>query len=377
MLSYDLNKTILKEIEDAHSEYLMIDLDMSVNNLYRVEIGGKFAYIQEYWRGKNLRGCAKEINKDIKITDIAYDSLGRDKINEGIRKLADWAKKNFDEKKIIINRIRLGDKYINKDNDIVLYDTTDIIRKRKYDIKKNEDFLISLLPNSIVLQQEDVICDLGLYDDYTMREPQRDHYTFETYREKADTLVNKLGIDYREYSNYRISQMERAYREVKLKYLKEQFISNRNKNLNLNNYFERSGDLDKFIVIISVRDEAKSQIHKFTAKKYLGIKCDIDYRNSYIAVIDKKNNFVYEKSGKKTIEYTYKLKDSEIKIKSSGFDDDNISSIVFNGQELSTNTRGLNIVLIDSESLDIVDIAYCDTHEDRELMVHSDRFRTI
>ncbi len=63
--------------------------------------------------------------------------------------------------------------------------------------------------------------------------------------------------------------------------------------------------------------------------------------------------------------------DTYVHIKSSGFEADNFSSIIFNNTEYSKNDRGLNFVILDLNEMNVIDTASCDLNNDSYLLINS------
>ena len=136
---------------------------------------------------------------------------------------------------------------------------------------------------------------------------------------------------------------------------------------NINSLIE-SLDLEKYIVILSVYDEASKYWDNFTASSKLGLKKRPSYRSSYLAVIDKKANFVYEDMDSKSIFYDYSIENLKIHITSSGFGMmPNKSDIIVNDVDYSYNLRGLNISIILRETGSVDGVYNCDFFADKEL----------
>ncbi len=121
------------------------------------------------------------------------------------------------------------------------------------------------------------------------------------------------------------------------------------------------------LIIISAKDEAKHKLDRSTIKtlKKVGLK-DINtlkFRGSYIAVIHN-DKILYELvDNKKKIILLNKTDLTKLgiqKIVSAGKLFGNKSSIIYNNQELSRNTRGLNIVIINEDTIFPLNI---DTHK--------------
>ncbi|MFR1632143.1 MAG: hypothetical protein ACLSU0_03135 [Oscillospiraceae bacterium] len=142
--------------------------------------------------------------------------------------------------------------------------------------------------------------------------------------------------------------------------------------INLNDFFSNM-NLNNFIVLFSVLDEASKCWGRFVQKKFLGLNINLKFRNSYIAVVDKRNSFVYESSDGKAISYNYKADNLNIHITSAGFGMQPFKSeIVINGIDYSRNLRGLNFVVIDNHTGEVIKALNCDLYADGDLTIDSD-----
>lgn len=138
--------------------------------------------------------------------------------------------------------------------------------------------------------------------------------------------------------------------------------------MDINEYFTKT-NLKDAIVVISLKDNIGKNIKNFTTKNKLGINIDAGFRESYIAVIDKKRKFLWEKSSKKMQNISYQVGEKFIDVVSAGFEEGNVSSIKISDDEFSLNHRGLNIAIFHYKSLVLLDYFYVDTHQDETLKV--------
>ena len=139
--------------------------------------------------------------------------------------------------------------------------------------------------------------------------------------------------------------------------------------MNLNEYFSNTRYFKNKIIVISAKNEPSKKIKRFLSRENLGLKMEIGYRNSYIAVIDNKRGFIFEKADKDIQECSYKVKNKYIDIISAGFESGDKSSIKIDSVEYSNNRRGLNIAIFHYKSLALVDKFFVDTCEDSSLTI--------
>ena len=130
---------------------------------------------------------------------------------------------------------------------------------------------------------------------------------------------------------------------------------------------------ENYYVIMSVRDEACANWNPLlqTAFESMGLKGGFysNLQNSYIAVIDG-GKVVFEQWAPAAMTLKTKFTSNEndsistnIDVKSGGLVYGNESSIKINGQEYSLNNRGINIVILDRASNQVVSSISIDTHD--------------
>ena len=139
--------------------------------------------------------------------------------------------------------------------------------------------------------------------------------------------------------------------------------------MTLNEYFEKPSRFKNKIIIISAKDEASRYVANFTAAARLGLGMKIKFRESYVAVIDMKRDFLYEKSAGGKIECSYKVGNKYIDIVSAGFESGNVSSVRVENNEYSRNATGLNVVILKNKSLKPKDSFFADSFADSSLSV--------
>ena len=141
------------------------------------------------------------------------------------------------------------------------------------------------------------------------------------------------------------------------------------KETNLNKFFH-SLELEKFIIVFSVFDEASNHWVKFTERKKLGLNETPAFRASYLAIVDKSVDFVYEKTADISIAYDYATDVVKVHVSSAGFGKEPYKSeIIVNGIDYSYNLRGLNIVIIDRESGVVKQVLNSDLFADENLRI--------
>lgn len=138
--------------------------------------------------------------------------------------------------------------------------------------------------------------------------------------------------------------------------------------MNINEYFKKL-NLKKCIVVIVSRDEASKYISEFSEKSKLKLRAPLKYRDSYVAVVDKKKHFVYEETSQQKIECSYKIMDNYINIVSMGLNAGYRSSIKIDNNEYCCNKTGLNIAIFDNKTFKIIDKFYVNSFSDQTLTI--------
>ncbi len=151
----------------------------------------------------------------------------------------------------------------------------------------------------------------------------------------------------------------------------------------------------KYVVVLSGRDECSGQLSKFLELSALPLRKDVQWRNSYVAVIDEGTVKIDEKStGELNLNYEFvaghpnysveyldnklkvccaPLKYCKIKIKSKGFTESpgrDRSEIIVDNVDYSMNKLGINIVVIDKETGEAVDSVNINTYSDPGLKIN-------
>ncbi len=166
---------------------------------------------------------------------------------------------------------------------------------------------------------------------------------------------------------------------------------------NFRDYFEMLKSNFKYVVILSGRDECASYWGSFLQASGLALRKDVQWRNSYIAVIDEGEVKIDEKaSASKELNFNYDfvaghpdysveyldnklkvccvpLKYCKIKIKSKGYTGTyggDRSEIIVDNIDYSMNRTGLNIVVIDKELGGVIDSININTYSDAGLKIN-------
>ena len=139
--------------------------------------------------------------------------------------------------------------------------------------------------------------------------------------------------------------------------------------MDINEYFSNTKYFKNKIIVIAAEDDASVLKGRIKIKENLGLAMNMGYRNSYVAVIDMKRNFVYEKASKESYECSYKVGNRFIDIVSAGYENGNRASIKIGDNEYSMNKKGLNIAVFHYKTLALVDRFSVDSNGDKSLTV--------
>lgn len=217
---------------------------------------------------------------------------------------------------------------------------------------------------------------------------------------RTETL-NKIKVNYA----YEEEQKEEINAKIKAGKTWFDIVSSRNntvpKNIRLREvntlqeYFSILRADSKYVIILSGRDECTNYRGKFLEACGLALRKDVQWRDSYVAVIDEGVVKIDEVSKEEintdyefvvghpdySVEYLdHKLKVccvplhySRIKIKSRGFSGTpgrDKSEIFVNNINYSMNKIGLNIVVINKETGEVVDSVNINTYSDAGLKIN-------
>lgn len=396
---YELNKTAIDELKQKKSEYILIDLHNISSSIYEASIDDFKNSVYTQSNGHDLFNYLPYLNnvnnlKRLKLKEIKFVEFDKTIIENGLIRLSEFLKENYEESKIIIHIPKRVKLYSDINGNIFSFDKANIEKDIIYDsiVFKYSNFLISLLPNCKVFYNTNntiaKLIESNINNNINM--PQSDHFSDYDNFCAAKNLIKCIGINSYLNNDSIIEPINVELINLNNKFLKTLMSLNKYSDLvvNLNSYFDKISNYNDFIFIFSVKDEASLYIKYFRNKTNLGISANIRYRQSYIAVVDKSRNFIYEENSNNKLSYNYIVKgetredssfnNASILIKSAGFDCGNISEIIINnGENLSLNKRGLNIVILNAKTLDIIDRINCDTHSDRQLLIESDYLKNI
>lgn len=380
MLKHSFNKTSLKELQQSGSEYLIIDLYNMRAPVLRVELNNNVYYFQNTAgneRAALIKAKENPYFADMKIEHIELSEIEK-LVENGFKEFAAKIKELYQESNIIIHIPKHSQRYYSSSDEILEYpeDISSYLSSADVLNEKWSKFLCNLLPHARILEdRNDTIAMFGLYDDIEqIKIPPAIHHSDKdnvvSSFDLLDLLDLKPSITLNECIKHSFlrTKNQLVYTNYELKKMKVNRLS-------LNNYFSKIKHLDDFIIIITSKDDASNNLKYFRNRKGLPLSLQVGFRDSYIAIVDLKRNFVYEKAAQQAQTYSYVVKGKTIYVESAGWNAGNKSIVSFeDGKNLSKSSRGLNIVLLNSETAELVDSAYCDSFADKDLFVTSDYF---
>lgn len=258
--------------------------------------------------------------------------------------------------------------------------------------QKNED-------SKLLLRKTNISTDIDYDSVYKRMEPKRAE-SENTLRERTD-LLNQIK---RKYA-YEENQKEEMNRQLKAGRTWFEIICARN-NITLENselraiqslqeYFSFLRSNSQYVLILSCADECSNYRNKLVEISGLPLRRDVSWRDSYVAVIDGGEVKIDEKSREElNTEFTFvaghpncsmeykdghlkvdcmTMKYAKIRIKSKGYTDPMgafKSEIIVDNIDYSMNRTGINMVVIDKETGEVVDSVNVNTYNAPELKIN-------
>ena len=382
MLERSMNKDALDVLAKAGSEYLMIDLYNMRAPIVKVMLGERACYVQNTSETdvKALKAAQTlPYFKDLKLETVDATELD-ERIMQGLSEFAARIKEIFDERKIIINYPRHAQLY-SIDGTVKPYpeNMQKIHSAHDFVTDKWSDCLRRLLPNAVVLEPPTgTVALYGFFDNIdAVPFPPAIHHSRVDMLRRALYTLSSLGIECEKTYEQCLEQtlVSEMARFVKTNY---ELSRMKKEMLTLNNYFSKLKRKEDFIIVLTAKDDCANNLKYFRSKGDLPLKFRIGFRDSYIAIIDMKRGFVYENTSLEAQTYSYRIGENLLFAESAGMGKGNISRVQINGGDnLSRNQRGLNILVLNSETLEVVDRANCDSFGDKELKVSSDYYNRV
>ncbi len=388
---YNVNKTLVSKIEEKHSDYLFIDLFSIANDpIFEVEYEGSKTVMQLDWFSlvfEKLNKYLSGFGSSMDCTRLNVSSLDS-QIREGLSKLAEWGSSRFEN--IVVVWPRYSKRFFNESAVMKSYSPkiAEMYEQRQTIIDCYTEYLSSLLPSAKVLKWSSEYISRMVFTDFIklnkgeVVEPNPVHLLTANYDDIVSSLLELLQLDYREFYDKPLD-----YASFKMESLKNEYERLRNFRdssyngvlCHINAYTNYLKTLRNHLIVISSKGDISKKLRFYRNKNVLGYdKKSLSWNavnENYIAVIDTKNGFVYEEHSPDAVSYVYDIPDSlkYVKVLSDAIKSEKpTSSIVFYGKECSKNRRGINIVVVDLISGQVVDSASCDITNDPFMLVDSD-----
>lgn len=381
MFAYSLNRNAFDDLKNKNSEFLLIDLHNLSSKVIKAVINSNSYYFQSTTSAdKNILQSINSLGLFDNVKFETLECVSDDIIKNGLDLFAQKILQIYNPENVILYSSRSAKKYY-KDGQIKPYSDF----KQNFDnyndsiVEKWTRYLSNMIPGSKILEDVgDKIAVFGVHDDVmALPYPPSEHYCETDQIRQALALLNLLGISvdvdmseilFGEFLKLKDSLSKTTF---ELASRKKYFVT-------LNNYFSRIESLEDVIIVIASKDDASKNMKYFRNKASVPFSFRFRFRDSYVAVLDKSREFIYEEASQEKIRFEYVVDGKKLAIESAGYNDGNYSKITINdGENLSKNTRGLNILILDSSTLDIIDIASCDTFGDKDLVVDSEYFKNV
>lgn len=387
---FNVNKTLVSAIKNANSDYIFIDLYSLVNDgFHKIHLNGKETVVQLDWFSLVFAKVSSYLKKhgfEISEQPLSLDQIGKPRILEGLKEFAKFL--NSLNKTIVVVWPKTCTKYFDYDYKIKEYSEESKMRYGKKQILLDEftSFFIKNLNSPKVLKWDNFTARL-VFSDYTKilnhqnYEPNAVHLLQENYEWLASKTLKLLKIDYKKYYNKPFDYHSYKTETIKNEY--EKLRSFRDGHIDeiychINAYTNYLLTLDHHILVFSLNGGGKlSSLRFWKNKSLLGIKTKnlswaIKDNENFVALIDTKNQFIYENKSNDSCFYEFKIPNSQknIQIQCSNKE----SEIKFDNKNYSSNNLGLNFFVLNLNTGAVVDFGYCDIENDQFMLVKSNFF---
>lgn len=131
-------------------------------------------------------------------------------------------------------------------------------------------------------------------------------------------------------------------------------------------YLDQVQEMEDVTLLISVKDDASNGLteNMIHSMQDLGLQFDMRnrYRSSYIAIVEN-GQVLYEEVSNDLLSYSGSIGQKKIALTSAGYTCGDVASINIDGVECAVNSRGINIVLVDTRTGGLLDSVVFDTYE--------------
>ena len=130
---------------------------------------------------------------------------------------------------------------------------------------------------------------------------------------------------------------------------------------------------EHLVVLVAARDNISTHWNKIQLDRFhFSLDMSNSFRSAYIAIWDNYHGIIYEKKSKEAIEKDYTLASFDINLFSMGYEPRTMAcggNIYINNFDVSLNMTGLNVVVINLDTLEICDSFSVNMHADASLSI--------
>lgn len=370
MLWYGFEKVALSEIAAHKSEYLLIDLLNLKHDVDKITYNGKTAYVQD------MHNSYASYERQIKSVP-AFSSLERERISaadipeekivSGLRALAEWAGNNYDESKIIINNFAVAEGYYSLGNKYLPYPDSFAADADYSECEKYARILKEMLPGAVFLEKmQGLVSQHALYDGTDSDIPSLVHFTNESYVRLGEELIRSLNINYKECFPYPMSALGYECCHLKNAHIKlnSDYKSLRQRSLSLGDYMDKFERAEDFIFLISSKDGVIFNAAFQRAISSL-VSVTVPKAHKFAAIISPSRGILRFRTTPNQIELYENIDGTELSVHSMGWGSTSTSTVLIKGEterEYSFDEAGVNMVVLNSRTLETVDTVHCNTN---------------
>lgn len=132
----DINKKVFDYIEEYDADYLLVDLGAVHRKIYKVKRIDKdkdkvsYTFITHTHALSQYPSYLNDKNIEV-VRTFDFNDKYKNVYLKYVVRLAEELKKRYPQKKIIINEVKYGERYIDSEGNIQLFDTTTLVHKNQ------------------------------------------------------------------------------------------------------------------------------------------------------------------------------------------------------------------------------------------------------
>lgn len=371
-IGYDINKNIIQELIDKKSDYIIIDLYNLCNVCLKISDGNKAVYMKTL-KTEAIFSSLKAMNLNYSLELLNFNEIDENVIKNGLIKLAGWLKHQYVESQIILHYPIFCERYYDINGELKeyleprrtdlknmlqkIYECTDILAKELPNCKKFKPHLNHIATGR--LRVADNINHSAVPVHYTNEDANSIVSQF------IDLLDLKLDNNLSEFDLLAKDCLKMSNLASKL----NDKINMTNSAIitNLNYFVANRINYNDCIVLVVSKNQAAEKLHKFFNKNKMGLNINLVKSQSYVGIVDKSSDFVFENASYDKVSYQYNCNGVKIKLESDY--KTNTNSILINNKEFSQNRRGLNFVVFNKKLNKIEYSFVCDTYADDLMLI--------